>query len=708
MIAVVPCWNRPGELPPLLQALRGQISTDAEFSVIIVDNASEPTIQQEVEPPPGLDVRFLRLPENQGGSGGFNAGIAEAISGGADLVWLLDSDAVPEPDCLTELLAALRERPDASAAGSALADPATAEPYEFGGEIDPRSGELTQHARAASDTPFEVGYNAACSLLVRASAVRAVGLMPDLFISGDDAAWCRHLAIGFGPVLCAPGSRVRHPHPARMRTLVRYYQARNGVTNSVRFGLLPIARARRVLKELLRASAQRMVGRDDLARLHLEGVRSAWAHPAGRAEPPPFEPYQRPNEPDEPAEPARGVRMSPAIAFARWLFAPRRAVAVVDARAHPGSWTAAKRVITTCDAGVMERSVSRRGVISGLALDTLRFGVLAVRAALDPPAAPPPPRACEPIAEPGLSIVLLTHGARAERALHTLAKLAPARTAAHTDIVLVCNGGVGPLPEHLHDDLPVRVLRLGENLGVDGFNRGVRAATDTGADMVLILDDDAWPDPASLERAVRLIARGKTDAVSFARRHPATKAWEWPGERAPQRSEAWPDMGCCNLVRTGAWQAVGGYEPAYFLYRNDTDLALSLLGAGYRVRFERDLFAWHDSPVVGRQHPAWFRLATRNWVWMCRRHARGLGGAVGVLAGWAWAHKQAGRRPACHAMAIRGFFEGVLRPAPALRGSVRASDGSAFGSLISLKLRGRVRQTPAASPAPGGSPAPAE
>ena len=32
-------------------------------------------------------------------------------------------------------------------------------------------------------------------------------------------------------------------------------------------------------------------------------------------------------------------------------------------------------------------------------------------------------------------------------------------------------------------------------------------------------------------------------------------------------------MGCANLVRRTAWNEVGGYESAFFLYRNDADLA---------------------------------------------------------------------------------------------------------------------------------------
>ena len=57
------------------------------------------------------------LPENTGGAGGFNHGLAWAMDHGADLVWLMDDDGLPEPDCLGTLL----EREDLDFWGPAVA-----------------------------------------------------------------------------------------------------------------------------------------------------------------------------------------------------------------------------------------------------------------------------------------------------------------------------------------------------------------------------------------------------------------------------------------------------------------------------------------------------------------------------------------------------------------------------------------------------------
>src|ERR671921_33453 len=46
----------------------------------------------------------MPLTENRGGAGGFHVGLQAAYDRGADLVWLMDDDGLPEPDCLKMLL----------------------------------------------------------------------------------------------------------------------------------------------------------------------------------------------------------------------------------------------------------------------------------------------------------------------------------------------------------------------------------------------------------------------------------------------------------------------------------------------------------------------------------------------------------------------------------------------------------------------------
>lgn len=101
--AVVVTFRRQELLTEALTALRSQ--SRVPDRVIVVDNASgdgTPELVRARFP----ETELLELPVNTGGAGGFAAGIAHALTGEADLLWLLDDDTVPEPGALKALLAA--------------------------------------------------------------------------------------------------------------------------------------------------------------------------------------------------------------------------------------------------------------------------------------------------------------------------------------------------------------------------------------------------------------------------------------------------------------------------------------------------------------------------------------------------------------------------------------------------------------------------
>lgn len=300
------------------------------------------------------------------------------------------------------------------------------------------------------------------------------------------------------------------------------------------------------------------------------------------------------------------------------------------------------------------------------------------------------------IQTPMLSVVVLAYNRR-EALLRTLRELAaqglPGPALAGdpsivSEVIVVDNASADGTAEAVARDHPqVQVLRLESNAGVAGFNRGAQRAR---GQWLLILDDDAWPDAGVLGRALATLhARADAGAGVLLPVHPSSGRAEWGFARA--FSDAWPVMGCANLVRASAWRSVGGYEERFFLYRNDTDLALKLLGAGLAVCFDPSWRAWHDSPAAVRKSEGWLQLATRNWLWMCRRHtARGGAMARAVMAslGVVWAARLAGPSVRRLARVLRGVHEGLQTPAPSVPEGVRA-DGAALRRLMRLRLLGR-------------------
>lgn len=104
MVAVVVTFNRLELLRTLVERLAEvRERTPALVDVLVVDNASTDGTGEWLAG--RTDVRAHALPENRGGAGGFHEGLRRAVEEtGADLVWLMDDDGLPDVDCLERLL----------------------------------------------------------------------------------------------------------------------------------------------------------------------------------------------------------------------------------------------------------------------------------------------------------------------------------------------------------------------------------------------------------------------------------------------------------------------------------------------------------------------------------------------------------------------------------------------------------------------------
>jgi len=111
LAVVVVTYNRLDFLKKNLESLCGQTRKPAE--IIVVDNASTDGTRDFLSrfSAECSILRVIRLTENVGGSGGFAAGLKDAISRGADWVWMMDDDAVPFPDALYEIEKVMRTVP---------------------------------------------------------------------------------------------------------------------------------------------------------------------------------------------------------------------------------------------------------------------------------------------------------------------------------------------------------------------------------------------------------------------------------------------------------------------------------------------------------------------------------------------------------------------------------------------------------------------
>ncbi len=247
VVAVVVTWNRRLLLTRLLHAVAA--GTRRPDAVLVVDNAStDGSADMARRLDLAVPVEVLALPTNTGGAGGFHAGLQHAVAEcAADLVWLMDDDGVPAPDCLEVLLRhegrldfwgpAVVAEQDPGRLCFPVRVPGTARVLQRTDEVD----------RAAVDGVLRdvvIPFN---GVLVTAPLVRGIGLpREEFFIWGDDVEYLWRARAAGARVGTVTAARFAHPATDDLGTpmmwgrttynhtdsdLKHYCMVRNNLTN---------------------------------------------------------------------------------------------------------------------------------------------------------------------------------------------------------------------------------------------------------------------------------------------------------------------------------------------------------------------------------------------------------------------------------------------------------------------------------------------
>ena len=213
-------------------------------------------------------------------------------------------------------------------------------------------------------------------------------------------------------------------------------------------------------------------------------------------------------------------------------------------------------------------------------------------------------------------------------------------------IVVVDNDSQDGSGETLADGDPdAQWLATGLNLGYGtAANRGVAATTEP---YVLVLNPDVVVEPgtvkaltAALERDDRLAVVGPKVETPDGERYPSARrfpdlvtaaghaflGYVAPGNRfsrAYKLADRDPDQpheadwisGSCFLARRRAFEDVGGFDEAYFMYAEDVDLCWRLWRAGWRVAYEPAGRVVHVGAASTDQAPYRMMLEHHRSLW---------------------------------------------------------------------------------------------
>jgi len=249
--AVVVTYNRLDLVRDLVDALVKVPDLD---EILVVDNASSDgtgewlrTAEAEIEP---LHARHLA--DNTGGAGGFHEGLRWAVERGADLVWLMDDDGLPEPGCLETLLA---HDGDLDFWGPVVVDETDPERLVFpirlpgGTRVLHAMGDVRRAARDGLIRDIVIPFN---GVLVTRALVERIGLpRAEFFIWGDDHEYRLRAERAGARVATVVDARVLHPSVGNLGTpmafgrttyndtpsdLKHYCMARNNLVNLREYG----------------------------------------------------------------------------------------------------------------------------------------------------------------------------------------------------------------------------------------------------------------------------------------------------------------------------------------------------------------------------------------------------------------------------------------------------------------------------------------
>lgn len=233
-------------------------------------------------------------------------------------------------------------------------------------------------------------------------------------------------------------------------------------------------------------------------------------------------------------------------------------------------------------------------------------------------------------------------------------------------VIVVDNGSVDGSPDAVADSFPEVVLvRLSRNSGFSGgVNTGIATALESGADAVLLLNNDMVVQPGFLAPLIRAIADDPLAAAACSQilfADPPHHVWYagasynprrghqgrnigFGGERLPPDTPPYAvDCACggAMLIPREALEAVGIFDEELFAYREDLDWSLRAREQGRRVLVAPASVVEHrvSASSGGESSPTSLYYDTRNGLVVADRQAP-LPRLPGLLrsAEWVLAH----------------------------------------------------------------------
>lgn len=239
-------WNNAPDTLECLDSVR-KLRYD-NYDIVVVDNGStDGSVAAIRDQYPGVII--LENRENLGYAEGNNVGIRYALEAGSEYIFVLNDDALVDPETLSALVATTISHPDAGFLGPKVYHRESPQVIQSaGGRFnkywESRYRGMDEADQGQFDDLMDVDFVCGCAVLVSRQTIEQIGLLdPRFFLYREDIDWCyRATRAGFR-VLYVPSAKVWHrsPHirePELSRTT--YYMSRNALLFLAKNGLGPV------------------------------------------------------------------------------------------------------------------------------------------------------------------------------------------------------------------------------------------------------------------------------------------------------------------------------------------------------------------------------------------------------------------------------------------------------------------------------------